>query len=109
MIRRHALAFVAAALCLAAAPAPVKDPRLDLAATGYELSVNSYRVGRLTIEDVCAWSVRLAEASKDWNAHLGRMTALEIDAKKRVETGAAPQLDLITARWFHADAVARAK
>jgi hypothetical protein len=105
---------VAAAFLLGAGPAvppPAPDPaaaRTELAAEAYRLALAQHAAGAATLESVCLWSQRLAEAKKDWKGHADRMREVSAQAASRFQAGTGSRLDLVAAKYFLADAEARA-
>lgn len=84
------------------------EQRLSSAQQAFGLAHNAYRQGAGTAEATATWSLRIYESQKDApgavQQHLDRMVALEKLAKERVQSGTAPQLDVMTASYFRAQA-----
>lgn len=122
-MRTSVLAILA--LCLAAAaPAPAAaapdqarlvQGRVELAGKIFETTRQRWQNGQGTLEDVVLWSTRWLGAERDrptrgralkkaLEAHRDRMKAVEAEARKRVEAGTSPVVELEQASYFLVEA-----
>lgn len=111
----RAARWLAVSLCLCAtgafAQAPAGEP-LATAVRAYGLASSGFRQGRVPVETVAAWSLRiwtLQKADKAPTAdadYLYRAKDLENVATARRKSGDSTDLDVATARFFRFEAEA---